>query len=106
LIYLFSFSVQLAKVRPNVLIISTDPAHNLSDAFGQKFTAEPTVRYRKHPLGPHKVEERVHSHAIPQWRLSYLTRRVQKVNGFDNLFAMVPSHTTACFVHSALGARD
>lgn len=77
-------SILLASVRQSVLIISTDPAHNLSDAFQQRFTKSPTLVNGFTNLFAMEVDPKVENDDIGNDEVdSFLSELTNAIPGVD-----------------------
>eukprot|EP01018_Ginkgo_biloba_P012629 Gb_36706 [translate_table: standard] len=77
--------VLLSRVRSSVLIISTDPAHNLSDAFQQKFTKTPTLVQGFSNLFAMEVDPNVEGEDMPnvEGMGSFVSELANAIPGID-----------------------
>ncbi|XP_058104727.1 ATPase GET3A-like [Magnolia sinica] len=78
-------SILLSTVRSSVLIISTDPAHNLSDAFQQRFTKTPTLVNGFTNLYAMEVDPNVENDELPngEGMDSFLSELANAIPGID-----------------------
>lgn len=95
-----SLAVFLAKQSPAgsapVLLVSTDPAHNLCDAFGQEFTGEPSpvtgvdglFALEINPEGVMEKEVVEHGEGLDEQILGDLREWLKSVPGIDEAMAL------------------
>ncbi|XP_068650144.1 ATPase GET3A-like [Aristolochia californica] len=78
-------SILLSAVRSSVLIISTDPAHNLSDAFKQRFTKSPTLVNGFTNLYAMEVDPNVENDDLPnvEGMDSFISELANAIPGID-----------------------
>ncbi|KAF9614769.1 hypothetical protein IFM89_020623 [Coptis chinensis] len=78
-------SILLSRLRSSVLIISTDPAHNLSDAFQQKFTKSPTLVNGFTNLFAMEVDPNVENDDMPNMEGmdSFISELTNAIPGID-----------------------
>ncbi|EHA8589665.1 hypothetical protein COCNU_scaffold011817G000020 [Cocos nucifera] len=78
-------AILLAQVRRSVLVISTDPAHNLSDAFQQRFTKIPTLVHGFTNLFAMEVDPKVENDELPndEGIDSFLSELTNAIPGVD-----------------------
>ncbi|KAL3677702.1 hypothetical protein R1sor_020658 [Riccia sorocarpa] len=79
--------VQLAN---SLLIISTDPAHNLSDAFRQKFTRSPSVVQSFSNLYAMEIDPTVETEELDQFEGmgGFVSELANAIPGIDETICM------------------
>mmetsp|Transcript_6504 Transcript_6504/g.13027 ORF Transcript_6504/g.13027 Transcript_6504/m.13027 type:complete len:678 (-) Transcript_6504:1475-3508(-) len=86
-----SVAVALAESGRNTLVISTDPAHNLSDTFGQKFSKEPSAVRGMRRLACMEIEPPKNMGNIPPELQNALGAEVaQSFASMTELMDMIP----------------
>jgi arsenite-transporting ATPase len=86
-----SLAVLMSKFRENVLIISTDPAHNLSDCYDQKFGKLPTLINGFTNLYAMEVDPKIDADTIKLPKISGLPDDDSAVKSFiSELVSAIP----------------